>query len=90
MNDERLLDVERWIAWVRLAAVLFVALEVGVFTERFPSGYERLAWALTAVFALGAVLLFAARRPGRRASPLLGALWPGDFIRLSPCFARRL
>ena len=74
MNDERLLDVERWIAWVRLAAVLFAALEVGVFTERFPSGYERLAWALTAVFALGAVLLFVASRPGRRASPLLGAV----------------
>ena len=47
MNDQRLLDVERWIAWVRLAAVLFAALEVGVFTERFPPGYERLAWALT-------------------------------------------
>ena len=74
MNDERLLGVERWIAWVRLAAVLFAAVEVGIFTEHFPSGYERLAWALTAVFALGAALLFVASRPGRRASPLLGAV----------------
>ena len=74
MNDERLLDVERWISWVRLAAVFFAAVEVGIFTERFPSGYERLAWALTGVFALGAVLLFVASRPGRRPSPLLGAI----------------
>jgi signal transduction histidine kinase len=74
MSDERLLDVERWISWVRLGAVLFAVVEVGIFTERFPSGYERLAWALTAVFALGAVLLFAASRPGRTRSPFLGAI----------------
>jgi hypothetical protein len=74
MSDERLLDVERWISWVRLGAVLFAVVEVGIFTERFPSGYERLAWALTAVFALGAVLLFAASRPGRTPSPFLGAI----------------
>ena len=53
MTDARLLDVERWIAWVRLGAVFFAAVEVGVFTESFPPGYERVAWALTAVFALG-------------------------------------
>ena len=72
MNDQRLLDVERWIAWVRLGAVGFAAVEVGIFTEGFPAGYERLAWALTALFALGAVLLFAASRPGRNAPQLLG------------------
>lgn len=68
MNDERVLDIERWISWMRLGAVGFAAVEVGIFTEHFPSGYERLAWALTSVFAVGAVLLFAASRPGQRAS----------------------
>ena len=74
MSDERLLDVERWISWVRLGAVVFAAIEIGIFTERFPTGYERLTWGLTAVFAVGAVLLFAASRPGRRRSPFLGAV----------------
>jgi signal transduction histidine kinase len=48
-------DVEHWVADVRVAAVVFAALEVGVFTEHYPAGYERRAWALTAAFALGAV-----------------------------------
>ena len=74
MNDERLLDIERWISWVRLGAVAFAVVEIGIFTESFPAGYERLAWALTAVFAVGAVLLFAASRPGRGPSPFLGAV----------------
>jgi signal transduction histidine kinase len=74
VNDERLLDIERWISWVRLGAVVFAAVEVGIFTQRFPSGYERLAWVLTAAFAVGAVLLFAASRPGRKPSPFLGTV----------------
>jgi len=74
VNERRVLDVERWISRVRLGAVVFAVIEVGIFTERFPSGYERLAWGLTLVFAVGAVLLFAASRRGRRASPFLGAI----------------
>jgi signal transduction histidine kinase len=74
VSDRRLLDIERWISWVRLAAVGFAVVEVGIFTDGFPPGYERLAWALTAVFAVGAALLFAASRQGRRASPFLGAI----------------
>jgi signal transduction histidine kinase len=70
----RLLNVERWIAWVRIGAVVFVVLEVGLFTESFPSGYERLAWILAAVFAAGAVLLFLASRSGRGPTDVLGAL----------------
>ena len=55
-------EVERWIAWVRATAVIFAALEVGVFTEFYPPGYERWAWALTGVFAVGAgVLLLLSR-----------------------------
>jgi signal transduction histidine kinase len=63
----RLREVERWIAVVRLGAVVFAALEVGILTERFPPGYERNAWILTVIFALGAVGLFATTRlkPGR-------------------------
>ena len=59
---ERLLDVERWIAIVRLAAVAFAAVEVGIFTEAYPDGYERVAWLLTAVFAAGGIALFLGSR----------------------------
>ena len=40
-------DVDRWIARVRAFAVLFAAVEVGVFTESYPSGYELWAWVVT-------------------------------------------
>ena len=48
---------ERWIAWVRVGAVAFAALEIGVFTESFPEGYEAWAWGITAAFALIALLV---------------------------------
>jgi signal transduction histidine kinase len=41
--------------WVRLLAVPFAALELGVFNV--PEGYAAWAWALTAFFAAGAILL---------------------------------
>jgi signal transduction histidine kinase len=50
-------EVERWIAWVRVVAVVFAVLEVGVFTTFYPPGYEEWAWALTGAFAAGAVVL---------------------------------
>jgi signal transduction histidine kinase len=50
-------DVERWIAWVRAGAVIFAAVEVGIFTAYHPPGYEQWAWALTGTFAVGAVVL---------------------------------
>lgn len=43
-------------AWVRLLAVPFALLEVGVFKEDYPPGYERWAWVLTAALAAGAVV----------------------------------
>jgi len=55
---ERARAIELWIARVRLAAVLFAVLEVGVLSEDYPAGYERFAWIATAVFALGAVVFF--------------------------------
>ena len=58
MSDApRLQEVERWIAWVRLGAVAFAVLEVGVFTQRFPSGYRGPAWEITGAFALGTLVL---------------------------------
>ncbi|MDX6411337.1 MAG: hypothetical protein QOE91_853, partial [Gaiellaceae bacterium] len=60
MTERR--TVERWLAWVRLGAVLFAALEVGLFTTGYPAGYQPYAWIITGVFAVGAVLIFSAAR----------------------------
>jgi K+-sensing histidine kinase KdpD len=67
MSDrlERLREIERWIAWVRLFAVPFAVLEVGVMTTDYPSGYEDVAWGITAVFGVGAVLLWLLSRRER-------------------------
>jgi K+-sensing histidine kinase KdpD len=45
---------EIWTSWVRLLAVLFAALEVGV--VNVPEGHETWAWALTGGFAVGAIV----------------------------------
>jgi len=55
---ERLRETERWIAWVRLAAVPFAIVEVGLLSTDYPSGYERLAWLTTALLALGGALFY--------------------------------
>jgi signal transduction histidine kinase len=55
---ERARAVESWIARVRLVAVVLAALEVGVFSEDYPAGYERLAWVTTGLFAVGAGVFF--------------------------------
>jgi signal transduction histidine kinase len=52
----RLRETERWIAWVRLAAVPFAIIEVGLLSTDYPPGYENWAWAATALLAVGAVL----------------------------------
>ncbi|HZB22463.1 MAG TPA: ATP-binding protein [Gaiellaceae bacterium] len=63
MSDvARLREAEKWIAWVRVGAVLFAALEVGLFTEYHPEGYEVWAWGLTATFGAGAFALLALSR----------------------------
>jgi signal transduction histidine kinase len=59
----RLRETERWIAWVRAAGVAFAALQVALSTG-YPPGYRTAAWIVTAVFAVGAALIWAlARRP---------------------------
>jgi signal transduction histidine kinase len=68
----RLRELELWIARVRLGAVLFGVLEVGLLSNDYPAGYETYAWITTAAFGVGALLLFAA---SRRLDPrLVGAL----------------
>jgi GAF domain len=44
---DRLRETERWIAWVRLAAVPFAIVEVGLLSTDYPPGYEGWAWATT-------------------------------------------
>jgi signal transduction histidine kinase len=44
-------------AWVRLLAVPFALLEVGVFKADYPPGYERWAWVLSWTLAAGALVL---------------------------------
>ena len=76
MSDRlrRLQEIERWIAWVRLFAVPFAALEIGVMTTDYPAGYEDIAWAIAGVFAVVAVLLWFLSRRDRplRAQQRLG------------------
>jgi signal transduction histidine kinase len=54
----RLRETEIWIARVRVAAVLFGVVEVGLLSTGYPSGYEGYAWLVTAAFAAGALALF--------------------------------
>jgi signal transduction histidine kinase len=56
-ETERLRQTERWIAWVRLAAVPFAIVNVA-FARNYPSGFQLRGWATTAVLAVGAVVLF--------------------------------
>ncbi|MDX6427185.1 MAG: hypothetical protein QOD52_2590 [Gaiellaceae bacterium] len=53
--------IESWISIVRLLAVPFAVLQVSL-TKDYPSGYELVAWLLTAVLSAGAVALFATVR----------------------------
>jgi len=59
-------EIEVWIARVRLGAVVFAVLEVGLLSKGYPPGYEDYAWLTTAVFGVGSLLLFVA---SRRADP---------------------
>jgi len=64
MNGElgRLRAVERWVGWIRLAAVPFAIFQIAIST--YPGGsYELWAWLTTGIFSVGALVLF---RLGRR------------------------
>ena len=55
---DRLRETERWIAWVRLAAVPFAIVEVAVLSTDYPSGYELWAWATTGLLAIAGIGFF--------------------------------
>jgi signal transduction histidine kinase len=57
-EEERRQRLERWISWVRLGAVPFAVLEVGLLTQDYPPGYEKRAWLITAVLGVGAIVLW--------------------------------
>jgi K+-sensing histidine kinase KdpD len=71
---ERLRQIERWVAWVRVCAVPFAVVEVGVVSSGYPPGYERWAWAITLVLGVAAVAFwFLARSDfGLAAQKLVG------------------
>jgi signal transduction histidine kinase len=66
------LAVERWIAWVRLAAAAFAIVEVGALSTHPLASYRPAQWSLTAAFAVGAVALWLVTRiaPPSWAGPL--------------------
>jgi signal transduction histidine kinase len=52
-------QLERWISWVRIVAVAWAVLEVGIISQEFPSrNYEIAAWTITAALAAGAAAFF--------------------------------
>jgi signal transduction histidine kinase len=63
-NADRFGGLERWIAWLRLAAVPFAAFQVAVSAYPVP-GFRPWAIGVTVVFAVGAVVFLALDRAGR-------------------------
>jgi signal transduction histidine kinase len=52
-------ETERWVARVRLGAVAFALFQLLLIGDDYPDAtYERLAWATTAAFTVGALVLF--------------------------------
>jgi signal transduction histidine kinase len=80
MNDAgRLRETERWIAWIRLAAVPFALVNVAL-AEDYPSGFHARGWAITIVLTVGAVvLLWLSHRDRPRAAQLRLGLFATAF-----------
>jgi signal transduction histidine kinase len=57
-EQERRRQIERWIARVRLIAVPFAVVEVGVVSSGYPPGYENRAWLVTAFLGVGAIVIW--------------------------------
>ena len=77
VNRQSLLETERWIAWVRLGALLFVLFQLVSPDNAYPDRrHEVLVWTTTVVFALGSLAFFvlSRREPSRRALVRLGAV----------------
>jgi signal transduction histidine kinase len=64
-------ETERWVARVRLGAVAFALLQLLLIGDDYPDvTYERLAWATTAAFTAGALILFWLSRRDLRVAAL--------------------
>jgi len=61
---ERRWELERWISVIRLIAVPWALIEVGVVTNFNSARYETAAWVTTAVLAVGALIFFWVGRRG--------------------------
>ena len=61
MHLTLLRETERWIAYIRGAAVCFAVVQV-IVVDNYPPDYERKAWIVTVVFAIGSALLLARSR----------------------------
>jgi signal transduction histidine kinase len=72
-EQERRRQIELWICWVRLLAVPFAIVEIGLVSDGYPPGYERWAWLATGALAVGAgvIWLLARRDLGPRAQTVL-------------------
>jgi len=61
---ERRWELERWISVIRLIAVPWALIEVGVVTSFNSARYETAAWVTTATLAVGALIFFWVGRRG--------------------------
>ena len=61
---ERRWELERWISVIRLIAVPWALIEIGVVTDFTTPRYETAAWVVTGTLAVGAVLFFWIGRRG--------------------------
>jgi signal transduction histidine kinase len=85
MSHDQRVHAERWVAWVRLAAVPFVVVQ-SIAAAPYTVGQGVWLWATTGVFALGAVvlLIMAQRELDRTALRRLGlAALIFDFVVIS-------
>jgi signal transduction histidine kinase len=70
----QMVKAERWMAWLRLGAVLFAVFQIAVLRDDYPPGYDVAAWITTACFAAGALAIWglALRDLSRKALARLG------------------
>jgi signal transduction histidine kinase len=57
-------ELERWISIIRLIAVPWALIEVGLLTDFASGGYETAAWVVTGCLAVGAIVFFLVARRG--------------------------
>jgi signal transduction histidine kinase len=56
------LELERWVAWIRLGGAAFALLEVAVFSTNPLPSYRPAQWSITGVFVAGSLALWAVTR----------------------------